>query len=338
MKNIVICCDGTANRFTEESKNTNVVKLFCSLEKDDPAHQVTYYDPGVGTRDMSNFSDWFDRATGSGVKSNIKQAYQYLMDSYEEGDRLFLFGFSRGAYTVRALSGMVNRCGLLPKRNVNLIDDAFYYYSSPKVDKKLAASFKENFSREVPIHFLGVWDTVKAVFTGRLRKGYFRDNHLADNVRHACQALSIDEERGLFRPVLWDQHDPARQTLDQVWFAGVHSDVGGSYAEAGLSNITLQWMFRQGLARGLRLKPGTLDNPNFQPNPGDVLHRSRVQGWRLLPRHERPIPPQSALHVSILDRLGEARYYPPNLRGTPEELQTQYRFVDISTCAEWPVG
>src|SRR5919199_1693953 len=148
MKNIVVCCDGTANELTTPDKNSNVIQLFCMLQKDPSnTQQVTYYDPGVGTRGYVQSMDWWDQATGWSVDENVKQAYEFLMNFYEPDDRIFLFGFSRGAFTVRVLSGLIAKSGLLYKRNENLIEYAFKIFRQENNEIQ-AKEFRANLSRE----------------------------------------------------------------------------------------------------------------------------------------------------------------------------------------------
>ena len=230
-KNIITCCDGTGNEYGQH--NTNVVKLYEAIVRD--ANQIAFYDPGVGTfsilgRELGRrVGIVLGKAFGAGVQQNIEDAYRYLMDRYEPEDKVFLFGFSRGAFTVRALAGMLNRCGLLEKGSVNLVPYASRIYNN-RARHAVAPDFKQTYCHECHPHFIGVWDTVGSMgwFWGRK----FFDATLHEDVRYAYQAVSIDEQRRKFPPSLW--HEPVGQErIEQVWFAGVHSDVGAKKKRLG---------------------------------------------------------------------------------------------------------
>jgi uncharacterized protein (DUF2235 family) len=198
-KNIVICCDGTANEYAldiehglanvkeinpndDGDMNTNVVKLFGYLKKNTPKTQVAYYDPGVGTWG-GKFKKKAEQAIGIGITRNIKEAYRFLMDRYYEGDTIFLFGFSRGAYTVRSLAGFINKCGLLTRGSENLVDYAYELYTT-KNNSLIAEGFKQNFSRPCQIYFIGIWDTVAALAPPLIYHA-FHDATLNENVNFA---------------------------------------------------------------------------------------------------------------------------------------------------------
>src|SRR5437879_3191136 len=166
-KNIVICCDGTGNQFGEQ--NSNVVKLYQTLVSN--ASQIPYYHPGVGTMGTRNaltsIGKWWTRkiglAFGYGISDNIADAYQFLMRAFEPGDQVYVFGFSRGAYTARALCGMLHVVGLLTEGNEGLIPYAIRMIKRKKIDFAVAGDFKKTFSRDCKPHFVGVWDTVSSV-------------------------------------------------------------------------------------------------------------------------------------------------------------------------------
>ncbi len=262
MKNIVICCDGTGNDFGEN--NSNVVKLFSVLEKN-TERQLVYYDPGVGT--PSTYDSFnpitrklkyaFGAAFGYGLSENIMEAYKFLMKNYEAGDRLYFFGFSRGAYCIRALAGLIDTCGLLYANSENLVPEAMRLYHD-RSKKSIAAEFKKTFSRPCKVYFLGPWDTVSSVgwVWNPVTLQATSTNESVDIVRHA---IAIDEKRAFFRTNLWGKMQPEdypiQQDAKQVWFAGVHSDVGGSYAleASGLSNIALEWMLVEAKEKGLHI-------------------------------------------------------------------------------------
>ncbi|GAB4019796.1 DUF2235 domain-containing protein [Spirosoma koreense] len=336
MKNIVVCCDGTANELTSPDQNSNVIQLFCMLRKDPTnADQATYYDPGVGTRGYVQWMDWWDQATGWSVDENVKQAYEFLMNFYEPGDRIFLFGFSRGAFTVRVLSGLIAKSGLLYKRNENLIEYAFKVFRQTDNDEQ-ATEFRKNLSREVPIAFLGVWDTVSAVLhkvTFNKLPRFFQDTLLSKQVEYACQALALDDfRRTIFKPILWGPVEPLDR-MEQVWFAGAHSDVGGGYEPDGqgrrLARVPLQWMIKRAKAHGLLLDSSV--DPDALVLPGDEagdLHRpDQTMPWMLFPFLNGPRPISAhqpihdssqqllpRLHQSVRQRLQErSDYRPTNL-------------------------
>jgi uncharacterized protein (DUF2235 family) len=321
-KNIVICCDGTGNEYGEH--NTNVVRLFRTLEKQ-PERQIRYYDPGVGTFSapaaVTITAKFTTRLLGLafayGITKNIEDAYEYLMDKYHPGDRVFLFGFSRGAFTVRALAGMLHSCGLLEKGSNNLIPYATKMYRNG--ERETAEGFKRTFSRQCKPHFVGVWDTVKSV--GLLVPRRFPNARLNPDVQYGRHAVSIDEKRSKFRPNLWDEPAAAGQSIKQVWFAGVHSDVGGSYPESGLSDIALQWMLDEAVECGLLLDAEA--RAGIRPDPTGTLHNSLLPVWWLLGWRRRRIPNGSRVHQSVLERQ-QARddYRPANLR-TPDALHIE---------------
>lgn len=345
-KNIVVCCDGTNGQF--RAHNTNVVRLFRLL-----AHgpeQAAFYDPGLGTMSppgaLTQLEQMVTRALGLGfgygLADRIGDAYRHLMDFYEEGDRIFLFGFSRGAYTVRALAGMVHMFGIVRAGNENLIPyvTAMFGRHDDEVFR-LANEFKQTFSRASRIHFVGVWDTVSSVgwIYDPVKLPYTANNPSVLAGRHA---ISIDERRAFFRQNLWG---PASddQDLQQVWFAGTHSDVGGGYpaAESGLANIALRWMLDEAQAKGLLLDPervaSVLARPENQPDPAGPLHESLEGAWWILeywPKpymdlSERPprwrwriprgtrrrIPHDAVIHPSVFQRMSDPalHYAPSNL-------------------------
>ena len=243
-KNIVICCDGTGNEFGHG--NSNVVKLYQTLICD--SSQIAYYHPGVGTMGaksaLTRIGKWWTRtiglAFGYGISENVADAYQFLMRNWEPADRIYVFGFSRGAYTARVLCGMLHAVGLLTPGNEALIPYAIRMIKGHDIDFHVLADFKTTFSRECNVHFIGVWDTVDSVgwIYNAVEFPYTATNPDIAIVRHAT---SIDERRAFFRQNLFsDLH--SNQDLAQVWFAGVHSDVGGSYPEpeSQLSKLALR--------------------------------------------------------------------------------------------------
>lgn len=302
-KNIVICCDGTGNEFSEN--NSNVVKLYSVL--DHHSEQISYYHPGVGTMGSKNalsvIGKWWTRliglAFGYGISENIADAYQFLMRNYDEGDKIYVFGFSRGAYTARALCGLLHMFGLLTNGNEALIPYAIRLAKKKNPDFTLIFKFKDTFSRPCKTHFLGVWDTVASVgwIYNAVHFPYTTKNPDLNIVRHA---ISIDERRAFFRQDLFTNATP-EQNIKQIWFAGVHCDVGGGYVEteSGLSKIGLQWMLNEVKQNGLLIdgqKENNIlgaDKRYAIPDPKGVMHKS-LKGWwwigEIMPKiHNRPV-------------------------------------------------
>jgi uncharacterized protein (DUF2235 family) len=316
-KNIIICCDGTGNEYCKEK--TNVSKLFDIVENR-TEKQIAYYDPGVGTMGSTFAITWvgkklswlFGLAFAYGLPQNIEDAYSFLMDNYEDDDNVYLFGFSRGAYTVRALAGMIMKCGLLHKEYKNLIPYATRLYRKrKKKDNKKAEEFKEAFSHTCIPYFIGVWDTVKSV--GIRNKIRFGDSKLSKEIRYGYHALSIDEKRFKFRPLLWDKSEAEKQTIEQVWFPGVHCDVGGSYERAGLSDGALKWMVQKAARHGLIVNPAEFDK--IIPDCGQKANKSFKWLWVLLWFHIRKIKDNDLVHVSAIKRMDKPaiKYRPRNL-------------------------
>ncbi|POY36334.1 hypothetical protein C3K47_11340 [Solitalea longa] len=297
MKRIIICCDGTWNEpgtvDKGEAVRTNVQKIYESVAQHDDSGiaQLKYYISGVGT------SGWLVNkimggATGEGIDNNIKEAYKFLIGNYEKGDEIYLFGFSRGAYTARSLAGLVRNSGVLKPEYFNKVDEAYKLYRSKSKkkdpDSEDAVFFKNNFCIEEPfIKFIGIWDTVGALgvplylFKWFNRKLEFHDVTLSSKVLFAYHALAIDERRKAFAPTLWEQsktvaNDPSHpQKLEQVWFPGVHSNVGGGYKESGLSDITLKWMIEKAKGATLSFNEQYIENQLFK---GDYKVRNSITG------------------------------------------------------------
>ena len=315
-KNIVICCDGTGNEFGE--RNSKVVKLFEAIIKD-PNRQIAYYDPGVGTfsspaavtKTAKVITKFLGLAFAYGITKNIEDAYEYLMDKYQKGDRVFLFGFSRGAFTVRALAGMLHKCGLLEKGSNNLIRYASKMYRRGK--RAVAEDFKRTFSRECKPYFIGVWDTVKSV--GMIKPRVFPNTILNEDVHFGRHAIAIDEKRIKFQPSLWENSDSNKQDIKQVWFTGVHSDVGGSYKEDGLSNIALLWMLDEAINQDLHVNDNVYNEIKEKADHRDKMHNSLLPIWWILGWKSRKIPEGSLIHISVKKRIDEGiqNYRPKNL-------------------------
>jgi uncharacterized protein (DUF2235 family) len=335
MKRIAIFCDGTWNTpdKMEGGKpcKTNVVKLANALSpaSSDGSEQKLYYDNGIGS-EGGLLKRVFDGATGTGISENILQAYAFIINTYEPGDELFFFGFSRGAFTVRSLAGLVRNSGILDIKNIDKIPRAFYLYRSrhPSFHPKEIETtlFRKSFAVEevTKIKFIGVWDTVGAlgnplflhgIFSGR---NEFHDTELSSKIENAFHALSIDEKRKNFEATLWHQQkDTVGQTLEQMWFPGVHSDVGGGYPEAGLSDISLKWMKEK--AESCNLGFTSFD---MSPDPMGQLHESLTGFYNLAGKLYRPIdlkiPGQGntneSIHPSVIERYRkDPGYRPKNL-------------------------
>ncbi|MDD5330280.1 MAG: DUF2235 domain-containing protein [Sulfuricella sp.] len=326
MRNLVVCCDGTWNA-PEDMKSgvpvpTNVVRLYNALADADAQGnpQIGYYHPGVGTEGGPLKRLW-EGGVGAGLDRNIMSAYRWLAAHYRTGDRLFLFGFSRGAFTVRSLGGMMSVCGLL---DLSGLDDGETW-------RRVEAAYREGYRRRkgnwagdwafhggngtggtVPIHFLGVWDTVGALgipddlgvldlldFPSRYR---FHHTELGKNVLNARHAVALDEKRASFTPTLWTAQEGC-SSVKQTWFPGVHCDVGGGYAQKGLADGALRWMMDEAAALGLALWPAMIDQ--LRPDFRDVLHDSAAGVFKLFRTQPRSVPlltDQAALHASALER------------------------------------
>lgn len=333
-KRIIVCCDGTWNSPDETERGiptpTNVARLAEAISAQDAAglRQQVYYDTGVGTAG-GKLRRIFEGGTGSGLSTNVRQAYRYLIQHYEPGDQLFLLGFSRGAFTVRSLAGLIRNCGVLQREFADRVDTAWEIYRAGTPEKhpreRESTLFRRTYAHldRTPIEFIGVWDTVGALGNPLLLNGIisrasrFHDTDLSSIVRHAYQALAIDELRRHFPATLWTQPEPVPgQVLEQRWFVGVHSDVGGGYAETGLSDIAFGWLLERARSCGLAHEAIAL-----RPDPAQPPHRSRDGLYRALPPYPRRIGapnPRGAtnevIDPSALTRYGaDPRYRPAAL-------------------------
>jgi len=329
-KKIVICADGTWNKPEEDLNKdfpTNVLRLSRAIKpfgKNNVPQQV-FYDWGIG----SYHDSFVAGTTGSGLDKNIMDDYRYIVQNYSPGDEIYLFGFSRGSYTVRALTGLINNCGILKRPDAALIQKAFDHYK--KSSKKYAPSGEKSIefrkqhshkSREVK--FIGVWDTVGAMgipisFLGLFDdKDEFYDTNIGRNVSIARHALAIDEHREDFKPTLWEPND--YMDLTQVWFTGAHSNIGGSYKPDKdgtlLSDIALSWMCKEAAKAGLDIEPHLKKSATY--NPMATLHNSRRSFFRVKKKHYRDIDHKKGavlIHESVKQRWDtDPKYRPDNLK------------------------
>lgn len=355
-KNIIVCSDGTGNAAIK-GRGTNVFKLYESLDltshRTDPhvPPQVAFYDDGVGTEDFKPLKI-LGGAAGVGLSRNVRQLYTEIVRVYDPGDRIFLFGFSRGAFTVRTLAGFIGKCGLLDPSKPGLeqasqldrmVKKAYSVYRRcyrprlaemiiGKDDGTKTQEFSKQYCHpgEVRIAFIGVWDTVDAVglpfhladvlnaFVYRFK---FPDLRLSAKVDRACHALAIDDERHSFSPVLWDESG-GEQRIEQVWFSGAHSNIGGGYPKHGMSLVTLDWMMSAAEKAGVRFIPADRQFYREHANVDDKLYDPRAGlgiFYRWKPRDIAELCSRCGvrpkLHLSVLERVahGSDGYAPGNL-------------------------
>ncbi|QIR15374.1 DUF2235 domain-containing protein [Shewanella aestuarii] len=327
-KRIVICADGTWNRPEQDLATdyaTNVLKIARAIEPIavDGKLQQVFYDWGIGS-----YHDAFVAgATGRGLHKNIMDGYRYIVQNYAPGDEIWLFGFSRGAYTVRCLSGLIYNCGIIKRPEAKYIQQAFEHYktqdSKYAPDGTKSVAFRAKYSHpSSDIAFIGVWDTVGAMgipisFLGLFEdKDEFYDTKIGPNVNVARHALAIDEHRQDFAPTIWS---PRNSTdIQQVWFAGSHSNVGGSYPPdedgSSLSDIPLQWMMEQARLFGLSIENHLLSG--IVPNPLAKLVNSRRKFYRIKTKTYRQLTAVESIlvHPSVKLRWQQdSEYRPKNL-------------------------
>ena len=314
-RQLIICCDGTNNNLTGRRNDTNVTQL-CELLEPETQDQLLYYDPGVGNPGELPGASWGDQLSrryerlhglvfGKGIYENIERAYRFIMRNWKPGDEIFLFGFSRGAFTARSVGGLVTQFGILRPDMDGLIPTLLHtYFSNREKDEKarkqyecikaqIRALYSDTAARDAPVWFVGVWDTVVSVGAPFLsREITATPTIVGKNFKHVRQALSLDEYRKNFLPrpyVIEAGYDYAehRQSIRQQWFSGGHCDVGGGYdnSEAGLSLQTLDWMVQQAAAPGcgLRLRPEVL--ADGQPDPVLVAGFLDTRSARVGRRH-----------------------------------------------------
>jgi uncharacterized protein (DUF2235 family) len=335
MKRIAIFCDGTWNTPDETVDGklcqTNVVKMASALlpYSADGKKQLLYYDTGVGSTG-GLLRRIFDGATGTGISENVLQAYRFIIKNYNPGDELYFFGFSRGAFTVRSLAGLIRNSGILKPENMDQLHNAYQIYKSRKPEHQPreveATLFRKTFAVAdiSKIKFIGVWDTVGSLGNPLLlngilsRRNGFHDTNLSTSVENAFQALAIDEKRKNFVATLWNQQQHAMgQVLEQVWFPGVHSDVGGGYPESGLSDLALEWMVSK--AEGCTLE---FDFIALNFNAMAKMHESYTGFYKLQRRLFRPMGfkdpnkgnTNESLHPAVVERYkNDPLYRPKNL-------------------------
>ncbi len=330
MANIIVCADGTWNRPEEDAEKdhaTNVLKIARAITPHaQGVVQHVFYDWGLGSYHSSVSAG----ITGKGIHKNILDGYRYIVQNYAPDTKIYLFGFSRGAYTVRALCGLINNCGIVKRPDAKLIESAWSIYKSNKKkhapEGEDAIQFRQQHCHQSRnVHFIGVWDTVGALgipwsLMGLLdSKDEFYDTKMGSNVRITRHALAIDEQREDFEPTVWQPRP--KVDLKQVWFAGVHSDVGGSYGpdkKTGtcVSDTALLWMLDEAAHAGLKLEPHI--RANLTDGTLAPLHTSRKHVFRFKePLHRKlaikGVP--TKIHPSVKARYETGPdYRPPKLK------------------------
>jgi uncharacterized protein (DUF2235 family) len=348
-RNLIILCDGTGNELggalrekISDIRISNILKLYRIAEK--RTNQLVYYSPGVGTigrvdflyRWKQKFLGLLGLTMGYGLDDNVLGAYRFLVENWKEGDRIFLFGFSRGAWTVRVLAGLIHLIGLIRPSQLNMCDNALATYKRAATEKRMPIAW--HFARVIgsrfpTIHFVGVWDSVASVIVPRADRMWIPSletlPYTATNasVRTFRHALALDEKRRMFRVAKWVQPQPfvpnrfrpkenLEQDIEQRWFPGVHSDIGGGYPEneSALSKIPLIWMVEEARKAGLRINTGNFErfakgvappapsqaieakpksdqeHEYIKPDPLGTIHQSLTVGWmplEIIPKSTR---------------------------------------------------
>jgi hypothetical protein len=325
VRHLVVCCDGTWQGVAQHS---NVSRLAAAVVTP-PGDPEPRYVKGVGVS-WNPVDVVRGGLTGAGLAAGIKDGYRWLVQEFRAGDRIAVFGFSRGAYTARSLAGMIGRVGLVdgsglrPREVDEAVEQAYRRYreirtvpADPSWSAGLDLAYRPG-DPDMPVEFVGVWDTVGAlgiptslgipdVFCSRERYE-FLDVVLNPHIEHARHAVSIDEMRGPFRPTLW-RDVPAGQDVRQVWFPGNHGDVGGGHWRKGLSDVALDWMMQEATAA-----------------IGLAFDRSRIRGFAPDPTaepHGLPGGPEGAALEVALE---------PRPRAVPR-IDRQHPVVDVATSA-----
>lgn len=378
-KRIIIFADGTWNSSAHKDNNqiaqTNVFQCFAKTLKETCPNgdtQYVYYEEGVGT---GNAIDKFvGGVTGKGIDDNILGLYRFIIERYTIGTEIFLFGFSRGAYTVRSLAGLIRNCGILKKDYISKADRAFFIYRNkrkkyhPESDE--SKFFREHFSypiEKTPIRFIGVWDTVGSLgipvkIRGfRKRKYCFHDVKLGSIIQNAYHALALDEKRVFFAPTLWQQETGEKfkhQKLEQVWFCGVHCDVGGGYSQGELYKLPMSYLITRAIEHGL--------NADYQLNINElntssksIKNESRKSFYRLIPKYNRIVnkqktdvffvkrllfnffhkvpdvkenlPTNEFLHISVIERYQNENRDKPTIGHVIDQMPVVHYSGEIST-------
>ncbi len=294
-KNIIILSDGTGQD-GEKDQSTNVHRLFLALENK-TSKQFVFYQEGIAAKGLLPVKFW-RTITGFGIGKHIRECYKEIVQEFEIGDNLYFFGFSRGAATVRSLSGFIELFGVLPKNRPDLIKKAYKIYKRTNLIKRARAAkkFTEQYSTTwTRVKFLGVWDTVTVLglpikpLSDILHyfpalKYKFHNFSLSSSVENAYQALSIDDERKRYHPILWNEKINSGQKIEQVWFCGDHSDVGGGHLKGNLANIPLKWMVENAVAQNLILNNDDL--LSLPSDPNEHLHTTfnlwnqyKIRAW-----------------------------------------------------------
>ena len=365
-KNIILCSDGTGNS-GGKGFGTNVWRIYNAINHQPSPNltQIPFYDDGVGSQDYKLLRA-FGGIFGWGISKNLRDLYAFLMLHYRAGDRIYLFGFSRGAFTIRTLGNMIRYCGVadcdgLSISGINdLAGEALHLYKNRDAKRcvgrdadggEALVKFKAERgrlnddavpSKDIPIEFIGVWDTVEALGLpiDEMKHGLnlwfglqFRDgeNDLHPRIRSAFHALSMDDERLTFHPVLWDEKQKVEgQTVVQVWFPGVHANVGGGYPRDQMALVALTWMMEQAHAKGLEFHESLLKEYQRDRDVNGQIYDSRAglgMYYRYGPRDIRRIAEKAHVEVirisaGALERIKQATdEYAPT--GLPKDYQVE---------------
>jgi uncharacterized protein (DUF2235 family) len=313
VRNLVVACDGTWNEPDQldggELAPTNVMKFGRAVARM-RGQQVVHYEKGVGTRAWESLPGGI---YGYGLEKRIQAGYRFLRKRFADAkwqrkqNRIFIIGFSRGSYTARRLAGLISHSGIPVSPDDASLGWEMYLHKDKASARKLK---KEGRFFDCPIEMVGVWDTVKAT-----NDPDYHDNVLSSNVVAGYHAMAIDERRKFFPILRWNRDPRALQ----VWFAGVHSDVGGGYKQSGLADVAFEWMIYRAMKHGLKFKKNYLDE-HMKPASLGKIHDSYKGIWKPMAVKTRVIQKTDWVHESVAKRLKDKKppYRPDNVPSAPK--------------------